>query len=196
MSSQIEVILTDGRQVRAVYGSKNHSHLSIVNSGNLEEYNFFLEDYFDLSSGELSSEILMKNIINGTTEHTYYEHLLLDKGQAKYGKSTLGAVYSYLVRDMCIYYGKVINRNTDQWPMLPAVLAHFENNNRSYFDHPFSLDFPHIYIVLLKELDSKHQQYTDTFKVKYPGEIELQKDLDFIFTKAKEEQLNIFFCNY
>ncbi|SHG04067.1 hypothetical protein SAMN05444274_1253 [Mariniphaga anaerophila] len=195
MSYQIEIIITDGREVRAVYGSKDMSLFTKIKIDDHDEYDYLLENHFDLSTKELSSKKLMENIINGTTDK-YYTHLLIDKANEKFGKSTLGAIYGYLERDICLHYGKSINRNEDNWPMLTQYLDEFENRNRSYFKRPYSLDFPHAFCILNEELDEYKKLYSSKLKEKYPENENLKKDIEFIFDEARKEDMDIFLCNY
>ncbi|MFK7833679.1 MAG: hypothetical protein AB8B52_10415 [Winogradskyella sp.] len=194
MGYQIEVILTNGRKVSEVYGSKNLLHKTIIDDFDYEEYNFILADYFNISTKGISSIHLMENIINGTTDN-FYTHLMLDPNREKFAKSALGAVYGYLERDICKYFGKPINRNKDNWPMLTQYLSDIESRSRSYFKTPKSLDFPHRFFIMVKELETYKGLYTKTIQEKYPENEELMKDLDFIFESAKAENLNIFLCN-
>lgn len=194
MGYAIQVILTNGRKVNEVYGSFYTSFLDVIDEVDYDEYDYMLETYFDLSGSVLSSKMLMSNIIKGDTSETY-DHLMLDKENEKSAKRTLGAVYGYLVRDLALHFGKEIIRNTDRWPMLTQYLADFENRNRSYFPHPFSLDFPHNFFVEYRELDEYEAKYKEKLKEKFPDMADFQKDMDFLFGKAREERLNIFFCN-
>lgn len=195
MGYQIEVLLTNGRKVSEIYGSKDLSYVNIIDEFEYEEYDLFLEVYFDLTTNELSSKKLMENIINGTTDN-YYIHLLLDQEKEKFAKSTLGAVYGYLERDICKYFGKIINRNDDGWPMLTQHLSDIEPRSRSYYKCPKSLDWPHTFFVLVRELEAYKSLYGKLIEEKYPDNLELKQDLDFIFKSAEEQNLNIFLCNY
>ena len=195
MSYQIEVILTNGRKVGSVFGSKDLSLMKKIKFDEDLEYDDFLYDRFKLPNEELSTLKLMENIINGNTEKDYL-HLMLEGQKEKFAKSSLGAVYGYLERDICLHYGKIINRNKDGWPMLTSTLDVFENRNRSYFKRPYSLDFPHTFCILIKELDEYQKLYSNKLKEKYPENAELQQDLEYIFNQARKENLNIFLCNY
>ncbi|WP_378172396.1 hypothetical protein [Aquimarina sp. SS2-1] len=192
MGYAVETIFTNGRKVSEVFGSKNYDLINII--PDYSEYDFILEDYFDLSTGKLSSKRIMQNIIDGETENLYTD-LILDKEVEKFAISTLGAVYGYLQRDVCLHYGKIVNRNNDNWPMFTQHLSDFENRTRSYWKTPRSKDFPHLFFILIRELEDYKKLYFDTLAKKYPNNIELKKDMQYVFDKAKELNLNIFFCN-
>ncbi len=192
MGYQVEAILTNGRKVSEVFGSNNNQFLDIITE--YEEYDLLLEDKFDLSTGELSSKVLMGNLIAGDTQNLY-SHLLLDKGNTKWGTCTLGVVYGYLHRDMCLYYGKTINRNTDGWPMFTQYLSDFEPRTRWYFKTPRPLDFPHMFLVLVRELEEYEKLYLGAIKEKFPNNADLEADIRYVFDRARDENYNIVFCN-
>ncbi|MBC9795236.1 DUF7691 family protein [Sinomicrobium weinanense] len=198
MSYQIQAILTDGRKVRGVYGSNDFSVMEKFCEDEFYEYDAFIEDRFDLETGELSSKKLLENIICGTTDKSY-NHLLLNKEDEKFSNSALAAVYSYLHRDLCLIYGKTINRNKDSWPMFTAYLDEFETRCRAFFKIPYSLDFPHIFCVLYEERDVYKQLYTEKLTKRYAEDkatlAELLKDIEFVFDQMKETGLDLFFCN-
>lgn len=192
MGYQVETILTNGRLVTEVFGSKNYRFLDSIRD--YEEYDLMLADYFEVSTGELSGIALMKNVIDGQTENLY-SHLMLDKDKQKFATSTLGAVYGYLQRDVCLHYGKVITRDEGGWPMFPQYLSDFEARSRSYWKTPRSRDFPHIFFILVRELEDYKKLYFETIKEKFPSNVDIETDMRFVFDRAKEENLNIFFCN-
>lgn len=195
MSYQIETILTDGRKVRAVFGSKDFSLIEKIKFDEYSEYEDLLYDRYKLPNEELSSLKLMENILNGDTEKDY-RHLIREGEKEKFAKSSLGAVYGYLHRDICLHYGKIINRHSDHRPMLTSTLDVFENRNRAFFKIPYSLDFPHSFCVLYEELDDYKKQYSDKLKEVLPENNELQIDIEYIFSEARKEKLDILFCNY
>ncbi|WP_378181117.1 hypothetical protein [Aquimarina sp. SS2-1] len=194
MGYSIEAILTNSRQVRKVVGSKDITYLDSIRYDPDEEYDFYLEDYFDLSSGELSTKQLMANIIIGDM-HTNYLHLQLDKTKEKFALSAIGAVYSYLERDMHRHFGKTINRNADGWPMLTEYLEDFEPRSRPWFTHPVSRDFPHVYSIGLSEVETYKPLYVQRLKEKFPNTPELIEDLEFIFGEMQKEKMGLFLVN-
>lgn len=192
MGYHVEVILTNGRLVTEAFGSKNYKLLNIL--ADYGEYDIFLQDYYDLSTGEFTAKVLTKNIMDGEVNNRY-THLLLKNANEKFANSTLGAIYSYLQRDLCSHYGKTITRHTDGWPMFTQYLSDIETRSRSYYKTPSSLDFPHTFFILVRELEEYRKLYFKTIKEKFPDNIDLEADMRYVFDKAKEENLNIFFCN-
>lgn len=194
MGYAIQVILTDANKVKAVYGSKNMEYLKSLRYDEYDEYETYIEDRFDLSTGELSVKKILENIINGNTHHTYSH--LIQNGQEKWASSSLGAVYGYLFMDICYEFGKRINRNEDNWPMLPAYLDEIITEYKAFFPIPFSQDWPHIFCVERHELDHYEKVFRDAILDRYPDDEDLIKDVDFIFGEARNSNLDLCFVNY
>ncbi len=194
MSYAIQVILTDANKVKAVYGSKKMEYLNSLRYDEYEEYATYIEDRFNLSSGELSVKKLLENILNGDTSNQY-TYLIL-QGQEKWARSALGAVYGYLFIDICYEFGKRINRNKDNWPMLPAYLDEIITEYKAFFPIPFSQDWPHIFCVERNELDHYEKVFRDAILDRYPDDEDLIKDVNFIFGEARKENQDLCFVNY
>ena len=194
MGYSTQVILTDAEKIKAIYGSKNLDYLNSLRYDEFEEYIMFLENRFDVSTGELSVKKLLENILNGDTS-SQYSYLIL-QGQEKWAISALGTVYGYLFMDICYNFGKQINRNDDNWPMLPAHLDEIVTKYKSFFPIPFSDDWPHIFCVERHELDHYEKVFRDTILDRYPDEEDLIKDVDFIFGEARKSNLDLCFVNY
>ncbi len=194
MGYATQVILTDAKQIRAIYGSKNLDYLNSLRYDEHEEYETYIEDRFDLSTGELSVKKLLENILNGDTNNTYAH--LIQHGQEKWAPNALGAVYGYLFIDICYEFGKPINRNEDNWPMLPAHLDEIVTDYKAFFPIPFSDDWPHIFCVERHELDHYEKVFRDAILDRYPDDEDLIKDVDYIFSEAKKENLDLCFANH
>lgn len=194
MGYSTQVILTDAEKIKAIYGSKNLDYLNSLRYDEYEEYIMFLENRFDVSTGELSVKKLLENILNGDTS-SQYSYLIL-QGQKKWAISALGTVYGYLFMDICYNFGKQINRNDDNWPMLPAHLDEIVTEYKAFFPIPFSDDWPHIFCVERHELDHYEKVFRDAILDRYPDEEDLIKDVDFIFGEARKSNLDLCFVNY
>ena len=194
MSYSIKVILTNGRKVQEIEGSKNNEFLNIIPEEEYDEIDFLLEDHFDLSTGELSSKALMKNLIDSDYTNLY-THLRQGEYAEKYGENILGSAYAYLEAEVCNYFGKEINRNADGWPMFGQYLSDFEPQQRSYFAYKKPLDFPHTFFTFSPEFPTYYEKWKSNLEKSFPGNGEMQDDLKYIFEKANEEKLNIFLFN-
>lgn len=91
MGYQIQTILTDGRKVRAIFGSREFSFLEKIKFDPFNEYDDLLIDYFNLPHDELSTAKLMENIIRGDTRKEY-SHVLRKGQNEKFAKSHVAAV--------------------------------------------------------------------------------------------------------
>ncbi|PTT74259.1 MULTISPECIES: hypothetical protein [unclassified Chryseobacterium] len=194
MGYSTQVILTDAEKIKAIYGSKKLDYLNSLRYDEYEEYIMFLENRFDVSTGELSLKKLLENILNGDTS-SQYSYLIL-QGQEKWARSALGTVYGYLFMDICYNFGKQLNRNDDNWPMLPAHLDEIVTEYKAFFPIPFSDDWPHIFCVERHELGQYEKVFRDTILDRYPDEEDLIKDVDFIFGEARKSNMDLCFVNY
>ena len=194
MGYATQVILTDATKVRTIFGSKNLEYLNSLRYDEYEEYETYIEDRFDLSTGELSVKKLLENIINGDTNHTYSH--LIQSGQEQWAPMSLSAVYGYLFMDICYEFGKPINRNEDKWPMLPQYLDEITPKKKAFFPIPFSDDWPHIVCVERYEFDHYEKVFRDAILDRYPDDEDLVKDVDFIFGEARKANLDLCFVNY
>lgn len=193
---QTETIVTDGKLVQAVYGSKNEDFLQTIAYNPYKNYDFFLEDFFDLSTNELSGENLMRNIIYGDT-HKSYEHLIIHPDLTYAAQMELADVYAYIHKAICLHYGKAINRNDDQTPMFQFFLDIMEPRYRPFFELPATNGFPHITHIKNNELEEYEKRYKKRIQEQkfFRAIDKALNDLEFTVQQARKTGLDILFIN-
>jgi hypothetical protein len=195
MSNQIEVLLTEGRKVHAVYGSNSYDAIAGMTFLDYMMCQEELDHVFNTKAANLQVKTLLDCIVKGDVSNMYSEYIK-PNFTPKQASNVLGSVYRHIHNDICRYFSESCNRHEDGWPMFPAYLDTFENRTRFYYKLPTSSDFPYVFVVLLEELDLYYDLWKENLlAIDNPDSTEWLLDLDYVWAEARRTGRDVVLIN-